>query len=148
MAPVFDTTIMSHGGTTAGIAVPESVLTELGGGRRPAVLVRLDGYTYRSTVAVMGGEILIGVSNKIRAESGLAVGDTVRVELTLDTEPRVITPPDDLVAAMDAAPGARVAWDALSYSNQRRHAEAIEAAKKPETRERRVIRTVDEVLGR
>lgn len=93
MAPVFETTITSHGGTTAGIEVPEEILAELGSGRRPAVVVWLGDYTYRSTVAVMGGENLIGVSNKVRAASGLAIGDTVQVELTLDTEPRVITHP-------------------------------------------------------
>ena len=141
MAPVFETTILSHGGTTAGIEIADEVVKALGGGRRPAVVVRLNDYTYRSTVAVMGGKNLIGVSNQVRTESGLAAGDVVEVELTLDTAPRVVTPPDDLVAAITAA-GAHSAWDKLSYTSQRELAEGVSSAKKPETRERRIAAAI------
>lgn len=148
MTPVFETTIVSHGGTTAGIEIPGEVVTALGGGGRPAVVVRLNDYPYRSSIAVMGGQNLIGMSNKVRAESGLAAGDVVEVELTLDTAPRVITPPEDLAVALAAAPGARDAWDRWSYSHQRQHAEAVEAAKRLPTRERRVATIIDHRRGR
>lgn len=148
MAPVFETTILGSGKTAAGIEVPDEIVAELGAGRRPAVTVMLNGYRYRSTIAVMGGTTLISVSNQVRADSGLAVGDVVRVELALDTAARVIIPPDDLVAAMTGAPGSRDAFDRLSYSNQQRHVLAIEGAKTPETRARRITSTIDLLLGR
>ena len=91
----------------------------------------INGYTYRSTVAVYGGEYMLPVSAEVRAGAGVAAGDELDVDLELDTAPRVVEVPADLAAALDAEPAALGAFDALSYSNQRRHVLALEGAKSP-----------------
>jgi len=135
----FRATLLLNGRTATGIRVPDDVVTALGAGRRPAVSVTLDGgYTYRSTVAVMGGAYMLPVSAEVRAAAGVAAGDELDVELTLDTAPRAVEVPADLRAALDADPAAAAAFAALSYSKQRAHVLSVEGAKTAETRARRV----------
>jgi hypothetical protein len=138
----FHTTILQSGKTATGIEVPEEVVRALGAGRRPAVKVTVNGYSYRSTVAVMGGAYMIGFNADHRAASGLAGGDEVDVELELDTTPRDVTVPADLAAAMDAEPAARRTFDGLSYSNKSWHVLSVEGAKTVETRQRRIAKSV------
>ena len=114
---------------------------------RAPVTVTLNGYTYRSTIAAMGGPPCIPLRRSHREAAGLEGGETLTVRLDLDDEPRVVKPPADLVEALEAAPGAWERWRALSYSHQREHVEAIEQAKKPETRTRRIENAV-RALGR
>jgi hypothetical protein len=132
----FESTLRQMGNNT-GIEVPADVLESLGGGKRPAVNVVVNGFAYRSTVGVMGGVSLIPFSSDKRAASGIAGGDAISVELTLDTAPRTVELPDDLVAALDAA-DARVAFDALSPSRRKAHVTNVEGAKAAETRRRRI----------
>ena len=133
------TAVVELGGKTAtGIRVPADVVAALGPSRRPAVRVTINGYSYRSTVAARGGEFLLPVSAEHRTGAGVGPGDTVEVDLELDLEPREVTVPPDLAAVLDADPVARQAFDALSYSNKSRHVLAVEAAKTPETRQRRI----------
>ena len=139
----FRSAILLGGKTATGIRVPPEVVAELGPSKRPAVLVTIGSYTYRSTVAVMGGEFMLPVSADVRKHAGIAAGDEVDVELELDTAPREVTVPDDLARALAGDPEARRFFDALSYSNQRRHALAVEGAKTPETRERRIAKAVE-----
>ena len=139
----YRTTILSAGKTAAGIEVPPAVVEALGSGRKPAVRVTINGYTYRSTVATVDGAFMIGVSNDVRKAAGVAGGDEVEVELELDTEPRVVSVPDDLAAALDGVPEARAAFDRLNYSNKRRIVEPITTAKSPETRQRRIDKAVE-----
>jgi hypothetical protein len=111
---------------------------------RAPVKVTLNGYTYRSTIAAMGGPPCIPLRKSNREAAGLAGGETIDVRLDLDTEARVVKPPADLVKALKAAS----AWDPwldLSFTHQREHVEAIEEAKKPETRARRIERAVQMV---
>ncbi|MDP9467228.1 MAG: YdeI/OmpD-associated family protein [Chloroflexota bacterium] len=138
----FRATIEGAGKTAAGIHVPNEVVAALGPSRKPAVKVTLKGYTYRSSVATVGGRFMIGVSAQVREAAGVAAGDDLDVDLELDTEPRVVTVPSDLAAALHRDAAARRTFDALSYSNKRRLVEPIAAAKAPETRERRIARTV------
>jgi hypothetical protein len=138
----FATTVFSGGGTTTGIEVPGEVLERLGGGRRPKVVVDLDGYRYRSSVAVMGGRNLISLSGAHRAASGLSAGDAVQVTLELDTAVRELEVPPDLAAALDAAPAARAFFDGLSFSHRRWHVEQVTGAKQEATRVRRVDKSV------
>ena len=142
MSVTFRTTIVTGAGTTAGIVVPEKTVAALGAGKKPAVTVTLNGFSYRSSVALMGGKFMIGVSNAVRAESGLKGGDDVEVVLELDAEPRVIDVPADFAAALAAEPAAQAFFDKLSYSNKRRHVEPIADAKTPETRARRIEKSV------
>jgi hypothetical protein len=133
-----------HGmGNNTGIVVPPEVVDQLGAGRRPPVQVDLNGYDYRSTVGVMGGQHLVPVSAAIRKETGLSAGDPIRVTLTLAAAPREVTVPDDFAAALDAAPGTRAFFDGLANSLQRYHVDNINSAKAPETRARRIARAVE-----
>ena len=139
----FRTTILAGGKTATGIHVPDEVVAALGTSRKPAVSVTLNGYTYRSTIAVMGGKFMVGVSADVRAKSGVKGGDTLDVEIELDTAPRVLEIPADFAKALAAQPAAQVAFEALSYSNKRRHTMPIEGAKAPETRARRIEKSVE-----
>lgn len=117
--------------------MPPDVVEGLAGGKRPPVNVTVNGFSYRSTIGVMGGKFLIPFSSDKRAATGLAGGDAIEVELTLDTAPRTVEVPDDLAAALEAA-AVRSAFDALSPSARKAHALAVESAKAPETRARRI----------
>ena len=138
----YDTTILQIGNNT-GIEVPPSVIEALGGGKKPAVIVTIGSFSYRSSVAVMGGKFLISLSAERRAESGLKGGDPIQVDLQLDTTPRAVIVPHDLAAALEAEPQAKAFFEALSYSNQSRHVLAITDAKTPETRQRRIDKAMD-----
>ncbi len=138
----FRTTIEQGGKTATGIRVPDTVVAALGSGKRPAVRVTINGFTYRSTVAVMGGVFMIGVSAENRAGAGVAGGDEVDVDLELDTAPREVNVPADFAAALDAEPEARRAFDGLSYSNRSWHVLSIDGAKSDETRRRRIDKSI------
>lgn len=139
----FSTTVELGGRTATGFEVPPEVVDTLGAGKRPAVTVTVGGHTYRSTVAVMGGRYMLPLSAENRTAAGLSAGDAADVELELDTAPRVVEVPADLAAALDAEPAARAAFDALNYSNQRRHTLSVEGAKTEATRTRRVAKVVE-----
>lgn len=109
---------------------------------RAPVKVTMNGYTYRSTIAAMGGPPCIPLRKSHREAAGLVGGETLTVRLDLDTDPREVTPAADLLRALEATPGAWDRWRALSYTHQREHAEAIEAARKPETRARRIAAAI------
>ena len=132
----FETTLFQSGNNT-GIEVPPEIVEELGGGKRAAVTVDVNGYVYASTLAVMGGRHLIPFSSDKRAATGLTGGDPITVELQLDDAPRTVEVPDDLAAALDAA-GVRAAFDALSPSARKAHVTAVTGAKAAATRARRV----------
>lgn len=139
----FTTTIEHSGGTTTGIVVPPEVVEGLGGGRRPKVSATINGYTYRSSIAVMGGDFMIGVSAEVRKGAGVAGGDEVDIDIEHDTEPREVRVPADFAAALDGSPDARTLFDGLSYSNKRRIVTPIVDAKNPETRDRRIAKAVE-----
>jgi hypothetical protein len=141
----FVTTIELGGKTATGFAVPDEVVEALGRGKRPPVTVTIGPHTYRSTVAVMGGRYLVPLAAEHREAAGVAAGDEVTVDIELDTEERVLDVPDDLAAALAADPPAAAAWEALSYSRQRRLVLSVEGAKTAATRERRIARAVEDV---
>lgn len=126
------------GKTAVGFAVPEDVVLALGKGKRPPVNVTINGYTYRSTVAPMGGRYLVGVSAENRAAAGVLGGQMHDIELTLDTAPREVELPADFAAALAADPEARRTFEALSPSNKGYHTALIDGAKSDETRQRRI----------
>lgn len=139
----FKTTLLHEGNLTA-IEVPFDPKTVFGKTRVP-VKVTLNGYTYRSTIASMGGRFLIPLRKSNREAAGLTGDETLEVRLDLDTETREIKPPADLAKALKAAPPAWDRWRELSYSHQREYATAVEEAKKPETRQRRIAHAVREI---
>ena len=138
----FRSTVTLSGKTATGIQIPAEVVAALGKGKKPAVHARVNGYSYRTTVAVFGEEFWIPLSAENRTAAGVKAGDEVEVELALDTEPRVVTVPDDFEAALKAVPIAHGAFNKLSYSNQLYHVLQIEGAKTPETRLRRIEKAV------
>jgi hypothetical protein len=140
----FKTTLIQTGKTSTGIMIPPAIVEALGAGKKPPVNVTLNGtYTYRNTVAVMGGDYWVGVAAEHREKSGVKGGDKIEVELALDTAPREITVPEDLAAALAKDKVARAAFDKLSYSHKRQHVLAIEGAKAADTRARRVGKAIE-----
>ena len=115
---------------------------------RAPVRVTLNGYTYRSTIAAMGGMVGIPLRRSNREAAGLEGGEILDVEIALDTEKRTVTPPADFAKALKAAPPAWDRWRALSFSHQREYAEAISEARKPETRTRRIAEAVRMIRSR
>ena len=138
----FRTTILQGDKTATGIRIPDEVVEGLGAGKRPAVRVTINGFTYRNTIAVMGGAYMVGVSAENRAGAGVAGGDDVDVDIELDTAPREVAVPRDFAAALDAEADARRTFDGLSYSNKSWHVLSIEGAKTDETRQRRIAKSV------
>jgi hypothetical protein len=128
-----------------GIEVPVEVVQALGAGKRPAVTVTIGDYSYRTTVAPYAGRNLIPFAKEHRERSGISPGDTIEVTLELDTAPRTVEVPDDLAAALAARPGARDAFDRLSYTYRKEHVRSVESAKAAETRQRRIARIVEEL---
>lgn len=139
---VFSAVLELNGKTATGITVPESVVEALGSGKRPKVVVTINGHSYRSTVSVYGGVYMLPVAAENRAGAGLEAGQTVVVELMLDTLPREVTVPEDLAAALDATPGAREKFELLAYTSKKEHVVLVQTAKTQETRERRIAKVV------
>ncbi|HET7900710.1 MAG TPA: YdeI/OmpD-associated family protein [Candidatus Nanopelagicales bacterium] len=137
----FETTLRATGNNT-GIEVPDDVIAALAAGKRPAVQVEVNGYTFRTTVGVMGGRSLVPVSAAIRKEAGLAAGDELHVTLTVADAPREVVVPDDLAAALAAEPVCADFFAQLSNSLQRYHVDQVNDAKTPETRQRRIEKSL------
>ena len=142
----YRTTIVRDG-SMCFIPVPFDPAPLFGKVRAP-VKVTLNGYTYRSTIASMGGTVCIPLRKSHREAAGLEGGETIDVTLDLDTEKREVRPPADLVKALEASPPASERWRELSFTHQREYVEAIEEAKKPETRARRVEGAVRMIAAR
>jgi hypothetical protein len=136
----FHTTIQLNGKTATGIQVPAEVALALGSSKKPAVVVTINGYSYRSTIATMGGVFMLPVSAEVRERAGVAAGATVDVEVVLDTAPREINIPADLAEALAGDVDAQRFFDGLGYSNKRNLVLQIEEAKSPETRARRIAK--------
>ncbi|QTX05701.1 YdeI/OmpD-associated family protein [Agromyces archimandritae] len=143
----FETKLLSMDGRNTGIEVAPEDVEALGAGKRPPVKVSVNGFEYRSTIAPMGGRFLIPFSSDKRAATGLGADDAITVELTLDTEPRTVEVPDDLQLALDAAPVAKRAYEALSPSRKKAIVTNVTGAKAPETRARRIEKAVAELGG-
>ena len=141
----FSATIELGGKTATGIQVPVQIVEGLASGKRPRVRVTINGYTYRSTVAPMGGVFMLPVSAEVRVRAGVAAGDEVDVDVQLDSEPREVTVPPDFATALDGDTDAKQFFDGLSYSNKQRLVLAIEGATTSETRQRRIASTVSKL---
>ena len=139
----FSTTILGNDKSTLGIKIPPDAVAALGTSKRPPVRVTINGKSYRSTVAVMGGDFMVGVSAENRKIVGVGAGDKVEVTLELDTEPRVVTVPPDFDKALGRHSSAKKFFDGLSYSKKQWFVLGIEGAKTAETRERRIVKAVD-----
>ena len=139
---VFTTTLFRAGKTATGFEVPAAVVEALKAGKRPPVRVTINGYSYRNTVAVMGGVFMIGVSAEHRKGAGVEGGDKIEVTLELDTEERVAELPADLQKALAKDPVAKKNFEGLSYSGKQGYLLPIKDAKTPETRQRRIDKVI------
>jgi hypothetical protein len=139
----FRTTILQSDKTATGIVVPNDVLIAFGAGKKPAVTVTLNGYTYRSSIATVNGRFMVGVSADVRAAAGVKGGDELEVTIDLDTAPREVDVPADFATALAKEPAAKAFYESLSYSLRKLHADSINGAKTPETRERRLAKAME-----
>jgi hypothetical protein len=140
----FRTTLWAAGGKNVGIVVPAAVVEAFGRGKRVPVVVTIDdGYQYRNTIASMGGQFLISFNAETRAQTGRGAGDEVEVRLDVDDAPRVVDVPAELAVELRRDAAAKAAWDKLSFSHQRAHAESITGAKAEATRARRVAKVLE-----
>jgi hypothetical protein len=137
----FRTKVLLAGKTATGVEVPLKIVEALGS-KKPPVRVTINDYTYRSSVASMNGTFMLGISDVVRRNTGVSAGDTIDVDLELDTEPREVALPLDFAKALGASAKARKFFDSLTYSNRRSFVYQIEEAKTPETRQRRIEKTV------
>lgn len=137
----FNTIIFQQGNNT-GIEVPENVVQQLGSGKRPPVKVTLNGFTYRSTIAVMGGKYLIPLSAERRTNAKVKGGDNLEIILEPDTETRVVELPDDFRKELEQDKKALAFFETLSYSARAGYVIPIGQAKTEETRKKRIMKAV------
>ena len=124
------------------IVIPFDVKQVFGRGR-PPVRVTLKGYEYRTTLAPYGGIHYLGVNQTVRENAGVKAGDRVTVVLELDEALRTIKAPADFARALKGNAAAKARWDKLSYTHRKEYVAAIEGARKPETRARRIAKTIE-----
>lgn len=141
----FTATLELSGKSATGLVVPPEIVEQLGAGKRPKVVVCLNGYSYRSSIAPMSGDFMIPVSSDVRAAAKVNACDKVTVQVSVDTEERKVEVPLDFQELLDSNSKARSAFEWLSYSNKRRHVLSIEDAKTPETRQRRLHKAIREL---
>ena len=138
----FRATLEQSGKTATGVEVPSTVVDGLGAGKRPAVRVTINGHTYRSSIASMGGRFMLGVSAENRDKARVAGGDVIDVDVQVDTAPRTVDVPKDFAVALRKEPKAKATFDSLSPSNKGWHVSSIEGAKSEETRQRRIEKSI------
>jgi bifunctional DNA-binding transcriptional regulator/antitoxin component of YhaV-PrlF toxin-antitoxin module len=130
-----------------GITIPFDV-EKVFGAKRVPVKVSINGANYRSTVVRMGGQYCMVVPKKFREAAGVKANEMITVQMERDTEPRIVEPPEDLANALDNNLKARDIWEKLSYTHKKEYVLAIEEAKKPETRVRRLNKTIEQLLAK
>jgi hypothetical protein len=139
----FTAELFSTGKNTAGFVVPEGVVESLGGGGHPKVSVTVNGYTFRTSIARMGGRYLLGFSGERRTEAGVTPGAVFEVDVELDTAERVLDVPEEFAAALAADAKAQEFWGTLSYSKQQWHVLQVTSAKTDATRDRRIEKSIE-----
>jgi hypothetical protein len=139
--------LVARGPAAAFVLDDEQVATVGEGAKRFPVVATVNGYTWRTSVARMGGEFLIGLNKEVRTGAGVLAGDTVTLELTLDPEPRTVELPSVLAEALDADPKAKAIYDGLAFTHRKEYARWIAEAKRDDTRERRVAKALEMLHG-
>jgi hypothetical protein len=137
--------LVKRGPAAAVVLTDEQVAAVGEGAKRFPVVATVEGYTWRTTVARMRGEFLLGLSREVREGAGVEAGDTVDLQLELDTKPREVDVPEALAAALAGDANARAAYEKLSYTHRKEYARWIAEAKRDETRERRVAKAIEQL---
>jgi hypothetical protein len=145
---VLTSTPRGGGGTL--IPIPKDVAAKLGGLKgMPKIQAVIAGTPYRGSLMSMGdGTYCLGVLKSIQEAAGVGQGDSITVELALDTAPRSVELPRDLAKAIAGDKKATGAWEALSYTNKKEMAASIDGAKRPETRERRLAQALESLRSK
>jgi len=144
----FRAKVLLAGKTATGVEVPEKVVLGLGSTKRPLVKVTINGYTYRSAIAPMSGTYMLGISDEVRRNAGVAAGDTVDVDVELDSEKRDVEVPPELAKALAKDARAKKYFESLSYSRKIALAAPIANGKTPETRERNLAKAMAELKAK
>jgi hypothetical protein len=138
------TTRLQHRGPAAAVVLDDDQVAAVGeGAKRFPVKAVVNGYAWRTSVARMGGEFLVGLNREVREGAGVEAGDEVEVVIELDAAPREVEIPPALAQALAADPPARAAFDAMAFTHRKEYARWIADAKREETRDRRVQQAVD-----
>jgi hypothetical protein len=137
----FEATLEQHGSGTV-VVVPFDLKESFGSGR-PPVRATVNGYTFRTTLFTMGGRALLGLNREVREAAGVEAGQEVSIELERDDEPRTVEVPRDLATALEADPAIRETFDGLSYTHRKEYVRWIEDAKRDETRNRRIAKSIE-----
>ena len=131
-------------GPAAAVVLDDAQVAEVGeGARRFPVVATVNGYTWRTSVARMGGEFLLGLNQEVRRAAGVAAGDEVDVSVELDAAPREVEVPGALAAALAADPQARASFERMAFTHRKEYARWVAEAKREETRQRRVQQAVE-----
>ncbi len=139
----FRTELQKRGPAAAVVLDDDQVAAVGEGAKRFPVVATVNGYTWRTSVARMGGESLLGLNREVREAAGVAAGDTVDVVIQLDGQPRQVEVPDELAAALSADPKAQAAFDAMAFTHRKEYARWIGEAKRDDTRQRRVTQALE-----
>jgi antitoxin component of MazEF toxin-antitoxin module len=138
------TTQLEPRGPAAAVVLDDGQVEALGeGAKRFPVVATVNGHTWRTSVARMGGEFLVGLPREVRAGAGVQAGDEVSVSLELDTKPREVEMPESLVSALEADPAAKAAFDGMAFTHRKEYARWIAEAKREETRQNRIQKALD-----
>jgi hypothetical protein len=143
MAIKFKTELLQAKKTATGIQVPDEIVEKLGAGKKPPVCITINGYTYRSTIAVMGGVYMVGVSAEHRAGANVKGGDMIEVTIELDTKPREVELPESFINALNKNAAAKKKFEALSYSKQLTLVLPVKNAKTEETAQRNILKAIN-----
>jgi hypothetical protein len=136
-------TLVPRGPAAAVVLDDKTVATAGEGAKRFPVVATINGHTWRTTITRMRGEFLLGLNRAVREEAGVEAGDTVDVELELDTAPPEVEVPEALAGALAKDDAARASFDRLSYTHRKEYARWIDDARRDETRERRVAKALE-----
>lgn len=131
-------------GPAAAVVLDDEQVAEVGeGAKRFPVVATVNGYTWRTSVARMGGEFLVGLNREVRQGAGVQAGDEVDVTLELDSAPREVEVPEALAAGLAADPQAKAAFESMAFTHRKEYARWVAEAKREETRQRRVQQALD-----
>ena len=144
MGTIKFTTTLERRGPAAAVVLDDEQVAEVGeGAKRFPVLATVNDYSWRTSVARMGGEYLVGLNRAVREAAGVEAGDRVEVGIELDSAPRDVEVPEALAAALAADPDARANFEALAFTHRKEYARWIAEAKREDTRQRRVAEALE-----
>ena len=139
----FKTKLLQAGKTATGIEIPDKIVESFGAGKKPPVRITINGYTYRNTVAVMGGVYMVGVSAEHRQGANVKGGDQIEVTIELDTQPREVVIPEEFQKALKKNAAAKKYFESLSYSKKNGIVILIKDAKTEETKQKRIEKAIN-----